>query len=154
MMMDAVIAFADTNVFLTATDQSRPQHEAANSLIRKAVAGHHQLALSGQVVREYLVVATRPIDVNGLGLSSDDALKNIGVFASPPFAFCEESENVNSRLRSMVEIHALTGKAIHDANVVATMLTSGITTLVTQNPSDFVRYEQIKVIRLDEFGLP
>jgi predicted nucleic acid-binding protein len=35
----------------------------------------------------------------------------------------------------------VSGKQIHDANIVAAMLTNGIDTLLTLNTADFKRYE-------------
>lgn len=38
------------------------------------------------------------------------------------------------------------GKRIHDANVVATMQTHGITRLLTQNPDDFTDLPQVMTV--------
>ena len=62
------ILFVDTNVLLTATDESRPQHRDAGRLFGESGLHGLHLAASGQILREYLVVATRPPDTNGLGL--------------------------------------------------------------------------------------
>ena len=53
----------DTNVFLSATDRSRKHHAEARELLQAAGAGKAILAVSGQIIREYLVVATRPVEV-------------------------------------------------------------------------------------------
>ena len=142
--------FLDTNILLTATDRSRKHHDAARKLLTEAGTGQFHLALSGQVLREYLVVATRPTDVNGLGLPVPDALRNVDVFSSPPFLFCEESERVSKRLRELAAAYGLVGRRLHDANLVATMLIRGITRLVTQNTSDFSEFSEIQVCDLLE----
>ena len=54
--------FVDTNVLLIATDESRSLHREALQLLAGSVTPDLSLAISGQVVREYLVVATRPVD--------------------------------------------------------------------------------------------
>ena len=105
------ILFADTNVFLSATDRSRKHHAEARELLQSAGAVKAILAVSGQIIREYLVVATRPVEVNGLGLVVEDALMNIAVFTRKYFQFCEESEKVARRLRDFVQTHRLTGQA-------------------------------------------
>ena len=142
------ILFADTNVFLSATDRSREQHAQARELLQAAREGKVVLAVSGQIIREYLVVATRPVEVNGLGLALEDAMKNIDVFARPPFLFCEESEKVARRLRELVQTHRLTGKRVHDGNIVATMLVEGIDRLITENADDFASFEEIETVGL------
>ena len=142
------LLFADTNVFLSATDRSREQHTQARELLQAAREGKVVLAVSGQIIREYLVVATRPVEVNGLGLALEDAMKNIDVFARPPFLFCEESEKVARRLRELVQTHRLTGKRVHDGNIVATMLVEGIDRLITENADDFASFEEIETVGL------
>ena len=74
--------FVDTNVLLTATDESRPLHSEALNLLSGTTGRDKRLAASGQVVREYLVVATRPIENNGLGLSVADAEANVTEFCA------------------------------------------------------------------------
>ncbi|MXW78366.1 MAG: PIN domain-containing protein [Gemmatimonadetes bacterium] len=142
------ILFADTNVFLSATDRSRKHHAQAWKLLQAAAEGKAVLAVSGQIIREYLVVATRPVEVNGLGLAAEDALKNIAVFTRPPFLFCEESERVSRHLRDLVQTHRLTGKRVHDGNIVATMLAEGINRLITENEEDFASFKEIEAIGL------
>jgi predicted nucleic acid-binding protein len=95
------VLFLDTNVLVAATDESRPFHAVA----RKLIAHGHSVGLhgatSGQVIREYLVVATRPLSANGLGLSPADALGNIEKMTRH-LQFCEESESVSLRLRRTI----------------------------------------------------
>ena len=139
------IVFVDTNVFLGATDASRPYHKKAHRLLDIAGSSGYHLAMSGQIVREYLVVATRPAAQNGLGLTSLDALANIEQFRQR-VVLCPETEQVAERLLGLVRQHAIAGKRIHDANLVATMLTQGIGVLVTENADDFDDFGDIEVI--------
>jgi predicted nucleic acid-binding protein len=134
--------FLDTNVLLTATDRSRTDHLAARRIFSISRRGGFHLALSGQVIREYLVVATRPMDANGLGLSVSDALRNAEEFRRRT-VLLEESEAVSKRLGALVAASGVSGTRIHDANIVATMLTHGTTLLVTQNRGDFTRFPDV-----------
>ena len=52
------------------------------------------------------------------------------------------------RLLDLLANHSTAGKHVHDANLVATMLSNGITTLLTFNTRDFRRFED--VIRLEQ----
>ena len=67
----------DTNVLLAATDESRIEHHDALTILNDWPAGATTLCTSGQILREYLAVATRPADRNGLGLKLPDALGNV-----------------------------------------------------------------------------
>jgi hypothetical protein len=78
------------------------------------------ICTSGQVLREYLVVATRGLEVNGLGLSIADALANRDRIEART-RFLEENQAVAAHLRQLVEQTACIGKKVHDANVVATL---------------------------------
>jgi len=74
MADDAVLI--DTNVLLSATTPARKLHRHALTVLADWPQQGIPLWVSGQALREYLVVATRPADVNGLGLAVEDALAN------------------------------------------------------------------------------
>lgn len=153
-MTDDRAVVVDTNVLLSATAPSRPLHRAAMAVLNDWPNQGMILATSTQVLREYLVVATRPADVNGLGLGVEDALDNIAAFRGR-MRLLVESEPSWDRLRTLVTAHGCQGKQIHDANVVATALTAGVVRLVTANAGDFARFEaEIDVIDLGAVGTP
>ena len=67
----------DTNVLLAATDEGRAEHRDALMIMNEWAAGGTTLCMSGQILREYLAVATRPVEHNGLGLKPADAVGNV-----------------------------------------------------------------------------
>jgi len=140
-------AFVDTNVLLCATDRSCRHHDRAAHLLPTARQAGFALALSGQIIREYLAVATLPADANGLGLRRPDALHNINAFASR-VELCEETDAVSARLRALVAAHSLVGKRVHDANLVATMQAHGIHWLITNNAADFADFGDVQTLGL------
>src|SRR5437899_12825018 len=73
----AEAVFVDTNVLLAATDEGRADHAGAVEVLQQWPASGTVLYTSGQILREYLVVTTRPTAVNGLGLSRRDAVANV-----------------------------------------------------------------------------
>ena len=146
------ILFADTNVLLTATDESRPQHRSAGRLLSEAGARGLHLAASGQILREYLVVATRPVDANGLGLQVRDAAANVSEFLRCLHLY-DETEEVSRRLRQLGLTYGLHGKRLHDANIVATMAVHGIRALVTQNPDDFAPFDEIDLLTIADVAI-
>src|SRR5699024_798555 len=75
-------AVVDTNVLLAATDEARPDHEAAQRVLNDWSASGVVLYSTGQVLREYLAVATRPASANGLGLPRQDAIANVRALRS------------------------------------------------------------------------
>ncbi len=137
--------FLDTNVLLCASDTSRKQHADALALISGAAAGGIQLFVSGQVLREYLIVATRPIRQNGLGMSPEEGLGNVELIKNRT-GLAEEGRDVSEQLGQLVSRHGLRGKRIHDAGIAATMACAGIEILVSENRGDFEGIESIRIL--------
>ena len=139
----------DTNVLLAATDEGRAEHRDALTILNDWPAWHTTtLCVSGQILREYLAVATRPADRNGLGLKSPDALGNVGAIRERTTLLAEGAK-VTERLLGLLADVDCGGKQIHDANVIATMLVHGIGTVVTMNVDDFARFGQyVDLVRL------
>ena len=100
-------------------------------------------------MREYLVVATRPVDANGLGLGIEEAAANVTEFLRSLSMYSETAE-VSRRLRQLALAHGIHGKRLHDANIVATMEEHGIRTLVTQNAGDFAPFEDIAILSITD----
>ena len=140
--------FLDTNVLLAATDEGRDEHLAARAALEDWPAAGIAVYISVQVVREYLCVATRPEANNGLGLDASDALMNVRAFRAR-FHVLEDSGKVSDRLLALLDAIECRGKQVHDANIVATMSTHGIKTLVTLNVDDFARFaDRIEICSL------
>ncbi len=140
--------FVDTNILLTATDESRPLHDEAARFLAGSGPRGRPLVLSGQILREYLVVATRPPESNGLGLGARDAVANANEFLRH-LHLVDETAEAARQLRRLARIHDLSGKLIHDANIIATMMAHGIAAVITRNARDFKRFEEIRVVGLD-----
>ena len=144
--------FCDTNVLVSAVDRRRKLHAQAlhvlNALPNRGVA----LCVSGQIVREFLVVCTRPVDANGLGLSQREAVRNAEAIIERS-TILAENRNVPVRLLDIVRTTTCGGKQLHDVNVVATMQEHGLTRLVTGNPDDFRRFKGIDLVELAELSM-
>ncbi len=150
--MDVERVMLDTNILLSATDEYRREHQAAREIIETSGDKGCGLCVSGQILREYLAVATRPMKSNGLGLTTADAIANARAFLRYSHLH-EESDAATGKLIEMCKVHDLRGKRIHDANIVATMLAHGIGTLLTQNTRDFACFTDIRALTLEEMGL-
>lgn len=149
-MAAPVRALLDTNILLTATDEGRAGHDRAIKVVNEWPALGTILYTSGQIIREYITVATRPVSQNGLGMAMTHALANAHAFRQRMRLLAEDAKVAN-RLVVLLEEIKCAGKQVHDANVVATMLVNGIGTLITLNTEDFSRYDHyIQVSGLPE----
>ena len=140
--------FCDTNVLLSATDRGRALHGRALSVLNELPARGIELCVSGQVLREFLVVSTRPAAANGLGMTLADAVNNVRAVVERTTVL-EETRGVAERLRRIIQEVQCMGKEIHDANIAATMLEHGLTVVVTENAKDLRRFADLEVVPLD-----
>jgi predicted nucleic acid-binding protein len=135
----------DTNVLLGATDRSRDSHLVCNELFRLPPQAGVHLVTTPQVLREYLVVATRPVDGNGLGLDTTDAVRNIRTFRTRAHLLPEGVE-VYDELISLVESNVLSGKRIHDANVIAAASYHNVSAIITDNTGNYSDFGRVLVL--------
>src|SRR5437870_2369996 len=110
----------DTNVLIEATDERRAHRAEARALLQSGAP----LVLAAQVIREYLSVATRPVEANGLGMSMSDALLNIREFRREIRLLPEERPILTTFL-ALLERIPCSGKRVHDAHLVATAIAHG-----------------------------
>ena len=134
-------AMLDTNVILSATDEGRAEHRQALLIFNNWAARGKTLYVSGQIMRDYLAVATRPADKNGLGLKQVEAVANVRAFRTRASLLTEDSK-VADCLLGLLDETPCSGKQIPDATVVATMLVHGIDSLITMNLAGFTRFER------------
>lgn len=141
--------FCDTNVLLNAVDRRRALNGQALRVLNQLPNQGVELCVSGQVLREYLAVSTRPRGANGLGQSVVEALENVEAFAARSTVL-DETRRVSEQLVVLVRRLGCTGKQVHDANIVATMLAHGVSKLVTDNSADFRSFDGVEVLSLAE----
>ena len=140
--------FVDTNVLVAARFMTAPAHVVACRCLDRAGDSEEPLHISRQIVREYLVVATRS-QIWSKPLVMDDALKDaMGLISS--FTVLEDSPDVMAALIALCLEVPVAGKQIHDANIAATMLAHGERRLLTLNARDFRRYGgRIELVELE-----
>ena len=140
--------FVDTNVLVAARFMTPPAHVVACRCLDRAGDSEEPLHISRQIVREYLVVATRS-QIWSKPLVMDDALKDAtGLISS--FTVLEDSPDVMAALIALCREVPVAGKQIHDANIAATMLAHGERRLLTLNARDFRRYGgRIELVELE-----
>ncbi len=131
----------DTNVLVYGTVDSNPHYQEARQWL---AALHRQgvtLCITPQIAREYLVVLTRG-DIFKQRFAPEEALDVLKAIL-PTLTWLEETEETVARLFALVHHYQVRGKQVHDANIVATMLTYGVTRLLTYNLDDFRRFGEI-----------
>lgn len=139
----------DTNVVLRFCNPSDEQHSLATDAVSLLLARGDECFLAPQVIVEFWVVATRPIDVNGLGWNVEQTRNIIDEFCNY-FPLLEESSQIFPNWLDLVTANKIMGKRTHDARIVAAMLAHRITHILTLNPKDFKFTSSIIIVRPQE----
>jgi predicted nucleic acid-binding protein len=130
----------DTNVLCRLAEKTHPLHAAAATAVARLRDGGHELCLTPQVLYEYWVVVTRPASENGLGMSTVEVDKAIGLWLEL-FTLLRDERGVFDHWRELVVSYDVKGKQAHDARLAAAMKRHGVSHLATFNASDFRRYQ-------------
>ena len=139
--MAADPVFVDTNVLVYATRPSAAQHASAQASLARLEGEGSSLWVSAQVLREYLAAVTRP-QATAPALPMATAITDVRRFRAA-FDVAEERPNVLHRLLHLLTTYSSSGRQVHDANIVATMLEHSIRRLLTFNAGDFRRFAGI-----------
>lgn len=134
----------DTNVLVRIEDSIDPRHAEALGAVEWLKRGGHDCQIVPQVLFEFWVVATRPVEVNGLGLDcgkAEDAIREWMSF----FRMRLDERGVFRKWINLVSVNQVRGKTAHDARLVAAMERHGLTNLLTFNAADFTRFPLINV---------
>ncbi len=136
--------FIDTNVWLYATDPASPFHTRALTALDMAQDFGATLITSPQILREYLAVGTRP-NVIATRPTLADLLANVADIRMR-CRLVDETRAVVDQLAVLLGRIPTAYRRIHDANIVATMLTWNVSRLLTHNGADFVPYQHLITI--------
>jgi len=146
----------DTNVLLRLGDAGREAHAEVVDAVDWLVNQSHEIILVPQVLYEYWVVATRPVENNGLGMMPKLVDRAISEWILL-FRLLQDERGVFRSWRDLVTRHEVKGKVAHDARLVAAMERHDVGTLLTFNKTDFARFGMINAVTPREIltdGLP
>ena len=107
--------FIDTNVLVFANVLETPLHQQALQAITTAQQQGRTLWISRQVIREYLMVMTRPQAFENL--SRKTVLDQVSQFRER-FEIADDTSQVMDQLIRLMNEFKFGGKQVHDANIV------------------------------------
>ncbi len=141
----------DTNILLRIAQPASQQHLKAVQAVEELKRRKTRLVLVPQVVYEYWTVATRPVEVNGLGMNATLIQKSVTLLLEE-FTLLKDERGIFNLWHQLVTENEVSGKKTHDVRLVAAMKRHGIEGLLTYNIVDFRRYEPILVIDPDDLS--
>ena len=130
--------FVDTNILVYVKQALSPFNAQATAKLKDLAAAGHVLWTSRQILREYLVAMSYPAALTG-PVPMTALVADVLAFENQ-FQLAEDGPAVTAELLHLLSTIPTAGKQVHDANIVATMLSHGIKKLVTHNVKDFNRY--------------
>lgn len=135
----------DTSALLRTLQPRHPQLEIVRSAIKVLTARGRELHIVPQILVELWVVATRPFEQNGLGLTLEQTSAELQRIKSI-FILLPEMPAIYPAWEALVTRHAVSGKPAHDARLVAAMQVHGLTAVLTFDKTGFTRFPGIEVI--------
>ena len=120
-------------------------HPEASGAISILLQGEDDVCLCSQNFIEFWNVCTRPLAKNGLGMSVEQADAELtrleGIFSVLP-----DLPTVYPHWRRLVRLYQVRGVKVHDTRLVAVMLASNLTHILTYNTADFRRFSEITAV--------
>jgi predicted nucleic acid-binding protein len=128
----------DTTILARLANTTDAQHAVAAWAVLELHRRGEVLNVTPQVLIEFRSVATRPVAVNGLGLSAVDAEALSATF-EVRFPLLAQTPAVFPAWKALVSALGVIGKQVHDAHLLAVCHVHGITHLLTFNVAHFAR---------------
>lgn len=139
----------DTNILVRSLHLNHPMQPVAADAIEKLLGQGDSVCVFPQNFYEFWVVATRPVEQNGLGMDLTKVQTELARLKND-LTFLPDVPAIYPEWEGLVINHAVIGKNAHDTRIVAAMNIYGITHLLTFNGDDFKRFQGITVVAPDE----
>jgi predicted nucleic acid-binding protein len=135
----------DTNILARVAHKNHPHTPVADSALRRLWTEGHELRIVPQVIYEFWSVATRPLEHNGLGFSTEVVEADINRFKHI-FSVLRDERGIFEPWQLIAATCRVQGKQVHDARLIAAMQRHGLSHLLTFNLADFARFSGIHVL--------
>jgi predicted nucleic acid-binding protein len=138
--MSTKVILVDSNVLIYAINISSPKHKAAQAFLQTHVG---RMTIAHQNIFESLRVLTHKKFPHPM--SPVEAATAVGNIAERCHVIAPDPSTHHIAI-ALMQKHKLTGDKIFDAYLAATALSTGITTIATDNVKDFLPFEGISAI--------
>lgn len=135
----------DTNILLRLVEPNDSEYALVRKAVSALTANGESLCFASQNLIEFWNVCTRPLSNNGLGLTTAATDARAKLLESS-FGLLPDNERVHQEWRRLVVASSVAGVQVHDARLVAAMLSHGVPRLLTLNDRDFARYPIISAV--------
>lgn len=138
----------DSGILLRLANPGDVRHDEVRAAVRILGEGDVPLHVATQNIAEFCNVVSRPVENNGLGRTPEIAIRFVEEDIEPICGILTEHLQTYSLFKRLISTYQVIGKQVHDARLVAMMLTWQIESILTLNDRDFRRFEPegIKVV--------
>ena len=137
----------DTNLMWRCFSDQSPDHRAIKYKIDTPLNAGNDICITPQNLIEYHGVATRSVEANGLGMNVFEADRK-AIQMKEHFSLPADTADIYVHWHKLILEYNVQSRQVHDARLVAVMLTYGITHILTRNAADFRRYQEITVVEI------
>jgi predicted nucleic acid-binding protein len=135
----------DTNILLRSVEPGHAQRALAVGAVYRLLAENTPVYFALQNIAEFWNVATRAIENNGLSLSVSYTLGVVEKIEDL-LTLLPDTPAVYAEWKRIIVEHRVSGVKVHDARLIATTVTHGVSRLLTFDVDDFRRYIGIEVM--------
>jgi predicted nucleic acid-binding protein len=136
----------DTNILLRSAQPSHPLCSQPTHAVSKLLRQKDAVFFCPQNITEFWNVATRPQDLNGLGFSREEVLREVSSIEEL-LTLLPDIPAIYPVWKRLVEDHRVQGIKVFDARLVAVMSVYSIDSVLTFNVADFKRYNTINALQ-------
>jgi predicted nucleic acid-binding protein len=136
----------DTNVLLRSAQPNHPLCSQATHAVAKLMRDKQAVFVCAQNIAEFWNVATRPAELNGLGLSHEEVMREVSSIESL-FTLLPDVPAIYATWKEIVQNHHVQGVKVYDARLVAVMTVYGVESMLTFNVADFKRYSGVTALQ-------
>src|SRR5271165_5881696 len=122
----------DTNILLRSAQPNHPLCPQATHAVSKLIRQKDAVFFSPQNIAEFWNVATRPADLNGLGLSHEEVLHEVSSIEKL-LTLLPDVPAIYTAWKEIVRDHKVQGVKVYDARLVATMNVYAVENVLTFN---------------------
>ena len=143
-----MVYLTDTNVLLGIAHPDDPRYPIVQAAVHKLWQDGHELQTTSQNFAEFWNVSTRSADRNGFGLTPDETDELLqGLEQS--FPLLPDLPSAYPEWRRFVVNYGVSGVQVHDARLVAAMISHDVTHILTFNIQDFTRYDPEGIVAVN-----
>lgn len=149
-----MLILADTGILLRQADPAGPLHTTVDRAIQAIRGRGDSLVIAAQNAAEFWSDCTRPATSRGgWGLSVAEADNRLRAVEAG-FQRLPDLATAYFIWRQLIVAHAVRGRQVHDARLVALMMAHGIAHILTLNAGDFARFPGIVELAPASFTSP